>query len=104
MLVDDLMPCHGKKKLLYSSNIDPAAGPVAAVQKALAKLYGCYEHLAGGRIGAALEDLTGGIADKLYLRDGICGDESAPGAADGALKQPQVDVAGEFGSGQVSSS
>ena len=55
VVVDDTMPCHGKKKPIYSSNVDPAAGPVAALQKALAKLYGCYEHLNGGRIGAVTD-------------------------------------------------
>jgi hypothetical protein len=68
--VDDQLPCHGKKKPIFSTNVDPGAGPVAAVQKALAKLYGCYEHLTGGRVGSALEDLTGGISDKFYLRNG----------------------------------
>ena len=94
VVVDDLMPCHGKKKLIYSSNVDPTAGPVAVVQKALAKLYGCYEHLVGGRVGGALEDLTGGIADKLYLRDGVKG-------SDGSNKQGQLDVGVELRSGQL---
>ena len=94
VVVDDLMPCHGKKKLIYSSNVDPTAGPVAVVQKALAKLYGCYEHLVGGRVGGALEDLTGGIADKLYLRDGVKGNDGSP-------KQGQLNVGIELRSGQL---
>ena len=88
------MPCHGKKRPLYSTNVDPAAGPVAAAQKALAKMYGCYEHLSGGRVGAALEDLTGGICDKLYLRDGVA-------AADGSPKQPHIHIADELSSGAL---
>ena len=88
VVVDDQIPCHGKKKPIYSTNVDPGAGPVCAVQKALAKLYGCYEHLQGGRVGSALEDLTGGISDKLYLRDGIVG-------ADGAEKQPHIEAGAE---------
>ena len=49
-VVDDLMPCHGKGTLAYSSNASPRDGAVALVQKALAKLYGCYEHLNTGRV------------------------------------------------------
>ena len=49
-----------------------AMAPYALPMKGLAKLYGCYEHLKGGRVGSALEDLTGRLQDKLYLRDGVC--------------------------------
>ena len=49
-------------------------GPAALIQKALAKIYGCYEHLNNGRVGAALVDLTGGASDKVYLRE-VLGDE-----------------------------
>ena len=93
VVVDDQLPCHGKKKPIYSTNVDPGAGPVAAIQKALAKLYGCYEQLNGGRVGSALEDLTGGVSDKIYLRDGIAS------AADGAEKQPHISVATEAANG-----
>lgn len=46
--------------------------------QALAKLYGSYSHLDSGRVGAALEDLTGGISDKIYLRDGATTPTGAP--------------------------
>ena len=73
VVVDDQVPCHGKLKLAHSSNAEPRDGPVSLVSKALAKLYGCYEHLKVGRVGSALEDLTGGYHDKIYLRDGVKG-------------------------------
>ena len=92
VVVDDQLPCHGKKKPIFSTNVDPGGGPVAAVSKALAKLYGCYEHLNGGRVGSALEDLTGGISDKIYLRDAIAG-------ADGVEKQPRISCATECAGG-----
>ena len=92
--VDDVLPCHGKHKPAYSSNAEPRDGPAALVQKALAKLYGCYEQLRNGRVGAALVDLTGGSSDKVYLRDGLSG-------ADGALKQPQIVAADEIASGAM---
>ena len=93
-VVDDLMPCHGKGTLAYSSNASPRDGAVALVQKALAKLYGCYEHLNTGRVGSALEDLTGGIHDKIYLRDGLLG-------ADQTEKQQFVSAAEEVASGAM---
>ena len=92
VVVDDQMPCHGKLKLAYSSNSEPRDGPVALVSKGLAKLYKCYEELKAGRVGSALEDLTGGYADKLYLRDGVR-------AKDGSLKQPDINVSEELASG-----
>lgn len=70
VVVDDLIPCYGKLKPAYSSQSEPRDGPVALLQKGLAKLYGCYEHLQVGRLGSALEDLTGGVSEKIYLRDG----------------------------------
>eukprot|EP00965_Chrysotila_dentata_P014256 472151-Pleurochrysis_carterae.AAC.5 len=75
----------GKKQPAFSSNAEPSDGPVLVIQKALAKLYGCYEHLNVGRVGAALEDLTGGVSDKIYLRDDIVG-------ANGVNKQPHLQV------------
>ena len=92
VVVDDQMPCHGKLKLAYSSNAEPRDGPVCMISKGLAKLYGCYELLKIGRVGSALEDLTGGYHDKLYLRDGVR-------ASDGTLKQPDISVADEASTG-----
>ena len=93
--VDDQMPCHGRLKLAYSSNEQPRNGPVSLVLKALAKLYGCYEVLKAGRLGSALEDLTGGFKDKLYLRDGV---RAGPNQ-DGPPKQPDISIAEEMASG-----
>ena len=56
----------------------------ACVQKALAKMYGCYEHLSNGRVGMGLADLTGGVSEAIYLRDGVVSQ------LDGAEKQPQL--------------
>ena len=87
--VDDQIPCHGKLKPAYSTNVEARDGPVAIVQKALAKLYGCYEQLKVGRVGSALEDLTGGYKDHLYLVDGVT-------SKDGASKQPDIAAAAEI--------
>ena len=93
VVVDDQIPCHGKLKPAYSTNDAPRDGPVALVEKALSKLYGCYEHLKQGRVGSALEDLTGGYKDKLYLVDGVT-------SQDGTIsKQPDIGAAAEIDSG-----
>jgi len=91
VVVDDLLPCHGKRSLAYSSNAEPREGPVAIVLKALAKLYGCYEAMSNGRVGASLEDLTGGFSDKIYLRDGAFMGE----------KQQHVSAAADIASGAM---
>jgi len=94
VVVDDQIPCHGKLKPAYSTNVDPRDGPVAIIEKALAKLYGCYELLANGRVGLALEDLTGGFKDHLYLVDGVMGKH-------GVRKQPDIRAADEVASGAM---
>ena len=97
--VDDLVPCHGRsvkaQQPAYSSSEQPGAGPLSLVQKALAKLYGCYEQLNTGRVGWALEDLTGGVSDCIYLRDGVAS------AFDGTLKQPQLQAIQEITEGTM---
>jgi len=97
--VDDLVPCHGRRvkeqQPAYSSSEQPGAGPLSLVQKALAKLYGCYEQLHTGRVGWALEDLTGGVSECIYLRDGVAS------AFDGTPKQPQLQAIQEITDGTM---
>lgn len=40
---------------------------VPLIEKAYAKLHGCYEAINGGSISQALVDLTGGIAEKYFF-------------------------------------
>lgn len=42
---------------------------VPIIEKAYAKLYGCYAHIVGGQTREAVEDLTGGISTELNTRD-----------------------------------
>ncbi|KAF6743622.1 hypothetical protein DFP72DRAFT_1079815 [Ephemerocybe angulata] len=43
---------------------------VSLIEKAYAKLYGCFAHInSGGQTGEAIEDLTGGVAINLNSRD-----------------------------------
>jgi hypothetical protein len=40
---------------------------IPLIEKAYAKLHGCYEAIHGGSISQALVDLTGGIAEKYFF-------------------------------------
>lgn len=55
-------------------------------------MYGCYEHLKTGCVGSALEDLTGGFKDQLYLVDGVLSKAGVP-------KQPDIAADDEIRSG-----
>lgn len=57
--VDDRIPCNRSGDVYYSKSVDPNETWVAILEKAYAKLHGCYESLMDGQIEYALEDLTG---------------------------------------------
>ena len=54
-------------RLVYLHSTDPAEFWAALLEKAYAKLYGCYEALHGGFTTKALQDLTGGIVQSFSL-------------------------------------
>ncbi|GLG94840.1 Calpain-C, partial [Gryllus bimaculatus] len=66
--VDDRLPTRDGR-LLYASCADPREFWVAFIEKAYAKLHGSYEALAGGHSLEAFVDLTGGLAEKLSLKE-----------------------------------
>ncbi|KAK7111530.1 calpain-1 catalytic subunit-like [Littorina saxatilis] len=69
VVVDDRLPTlYGK--LIYTHNMQQTNEFwVPLLEKAYAKLHGCYDLLDGGRIHEALIDLTGGISELLILKD-----------------------------------
>ncbi|WKA13618.1 MAG: calpain-like protein [Cotesia congregata filamentous virus 2] len=70
VIVDDYLPTiYGGRQLLFVSSTDPTEFWVALLEKAYAKLYGCYAAIVGGFIPEALQDLTGGICQTITLHD-----------------------------------
>ncbi|XP_041364507.1 calpain-A-like [Gigantopelta aegis] len=75
VVVDDRLPTrHGQ--LIYAANRkETNEFWCPLLEKAYAKLNGCYEAIEGGRIHHALVDMTGGISELIVLKEGISLDE-----------------------------
>ncbi|KAI8805719.1 hypothetical protein BJ742DRAFT_819744 [Cladochytrium replicatum] len=59
----------GSDSLLYSACKNPQETWLPLLEKAYAKLHASYEAIDGGRPGAAVEDLTGGLTTALSIAD-----------------------------------
>ncbi|XP_053566292.1 calpain-10 isoform X2 [Bombina bombina] len=64
--IDDCLPCLGNK-LCFSTCQDKNAFWLPLLEKAYAKLHGCYEALWAGQVSDALVDLTGGLVQRWPL-------------------------------------
>lgn len=66
VVIDDYLPFHpNSNRLVYCSNKqNKNEFWTALLEKAYAKLYGCYELLDSGQIADAFVDMTGGLCEK----------------------------------------
>jgi len=69
VIVDTRIPYHqAKKEPLYAHCTDPQEFWVPLMEKAYAKLHGCYQSLVGGSMAQGMVDLTGGVSEKYNLK------------------------------------
>lgn len=72
VIVDERLPCENNRPVFgHCKNI--TENWVNLIEKAYAKLHGCYEALISGFIDDAMADLTGFVAEKIILFDKATG-------------------------------
>ncbi|KAL3989271.1 Calpain-5 [Acanthocheilonema viteae] len=75
VVIDDLLPTRDGK-LLFARSKSSNEFWSALLEKAFAKLYGCYENLVGGQLADALEDISGGVAETINVQKQLINDQT----------------------------
>lgn len=74
VIVDDRLPVKAKDgRLIFAANKDPNELWVPLIEKAYAKLHGCYKSLIGGYTHYGLADMTGFCPRLVVMREGYLG-------------------------------
>jgi hypothetical protein len=73
VIIDDRIPCDVNSVPLYARSKDENEIWVMLLEKAYAKLHGCYEALSGGMTDYGLKDLTGGVPLQVSMSDPTAG-------------------------------
>ncbi|XP_078266361.1 calpain-10 isoform X2 [Rhinoraja longicauda] len=68
VIIDNRLPCI-RRKLCFSRCRSEEVFWLPLLEKAYAKLHGCYEMLWAGQVAEALVDITGGLADRWTLKN-----------------------------------
>jgi calpain, invertebrate len=68
VLIDDRLPCNNRE-LVFGKCRNPRELWVPLIEKAYAKLHGCYESMISGFTDDGLTDLTGFVSEKVLLHN-----------------------------------
>lgn len=73
VVVDERIPVHTegaqKNKPVFASCLNPHELWVPLIEKAYAKLHGCYENLVSGYVDEGIQELTGFQPEKILIRN-----------------------------------
>ncbi|XP_062594364.1 calpain-A-like [Saccostrea cucullata] len=69
VVIDDYLPTDGYRLIYARNREEPNEFWAALLEKAYAKLRGCYEGVDGGKLQDSVVDLTGGISETVDIKD-----------------------------------